>query len=205
MIKNLLFDLGGVIMNLDRERCVEAFKAMGMVDADGFFGLYEQKGPFMDLERGAITPAEFRLQLRELLSNDVERTDAELDEALFLFLAGIPSHRLESLREMRQRGYRVYMLSNTNPIMWHGFIADEFVRSGGHPMDWYFDGTVTSFEAGICKPAAEIFDYACRKLCIVPEETLFFDDSASNCSAAAALGFATACVTPGVEMATLLP
>jgi putative hydrolase of the HAD superfamily len=206
MIRNLLFDLGGVIMDLDRDRCVAEFKKFGMADADSFFGLYEQKGPFMELESGAIGPEEFRRRLRAILPDGgADLTDTEIDNALFLFLAGIPAHRLESLRDMRLRGYKIYLLSNTNPIMWNGFIADEFPRSGGHPIDWYFDGTVTSFEAGICKPAAEIFDYACRKLCIKPEETLFFDDSAANCAAAAALGFATACVAPGMEMAELLP
>lgn len=206
MIKNLLFDLGGVLMDLDRSRCVRAFDAMGMADADNFFGLYKQTGPFMSLEEGAIDPVTFRRQLRELLpGGGAGVSDQAIDDALFLFLIGIPAHRLEALREARLRGYKIYMLSNTNPIMWHGFIADEFPRSGGHPMDWYFDGTVTSFEAGVCKPDAKIFDYACRKLCIKPEETLFFDDSAANCAAAEALGFATAVVAPGTDVVTLLP
>ena len=206
MIRNLLFDLGGVLMDLDRSRCVRAFDAMGMADADSFFGLYKQTGPFMSLEEGSIDPVTFRRQLRELLpGGGAGVSDLAIDEALFKFLIGIPPHRLEALREARLRGYKIYMLSNTNPIMWHGFIADEFPRSGGHPMDWYFDGTVTSFEAGVCKPDAKIFGYACSKLCIKPEETLFFDESAANCAAAAALGFATAVVSPGTDVVTLLP
>lgn len=206
MIRNLLFDLGGVIMDIDRDRCVAEFKALGMEGADEFFGLYEQTGPFLDLERGAIGAGEFRTRMRELLpGGGAGLTDDALDAALFRFLVGIPKHRLDSLREMRLKGYKIYMLSNTNPIMWRGFISEEFVRSGGHTMDWYFDGTVTSFEAKVCKPDAQIFDYACRKLCIRPEETLFFDDSAANCKAAEALGFATACVAPGTEMADQLP
>lgn len=206
MIKNLLFDLGGVLMDLDRDRCVRAFDAMGMADADNFFGLYKQTGPFMKLEEGSVTPEDFRTQLRDLLPDRGRGvSDRDIDEALFLFLIGIPAHRLEALREARLRGYKIYMLSNTNPIMWHGFIADEFPRSGGHPIDWYFDGTVTSFEAGVCKPDTRIFDYACLKLCIKPEETLFFDDSAANCKAAGALGFATAVVAPGTDVADLLP
>jgi len=193
-------------MDIDRDRCVAEFKALGMEGADEFFGLYEQTGPFLDLERGVIGADEFRSRMRGLLpGGGADLTDGALDAALFRFLVGIPAHRLASLREMRLKGYKIYMLSNTNAIMWHGFIADEFVRSGGHPMDWYFDGTVTSFEAKVCKPDAKIFDYACRKLCIRPEETLFFDDSSANCQAAGALGFATACVAPGTEMADRLP
>lgn len=206
MIRNLLFDLGGVLMDLDRGRCVKAFEAMGMADADSFFGLYKQTGPFMELEEGSIDPERFRTELRRLLpGTGAGVSDTAIDEALFKFLIGIPTHRLEALRDARRRGYKIYMLSNTNPIMWRGFITDEFPRSGGHPMDWYFDGTVTSFEAGVCKPDARIFDYACRKLCIRPEETLFFDDSAANCAAAEALGFASAVVSPGVDVVTLLP
>ena len=83
----------------------------------------------------------------------------------------------------------MYLLSNTNKIMWDSRIAEEFRKIPGREMDSYFDGTVTSFEARALKPSAEIFGYAVRKLGIVPEETLFLDDSQENIRAAVALGF----------------
>ncbi len=113
---------------------------------------------------------------------------SQIDDAFNQFLVGIPAYRLEALAGLRRR-YGVYLLSNTNKIMWDSRIAEEFRKIPGREMDSYFDGTVTSFEARALKPSAEIFGYAVRKLGIVPEETLFLDDSQENIRAAVALGF----------------
>ncbi|MDE6032654.1 MAG: HAD family phosphatase, partial [Muribaculaceae bacterium] len=112
----LLFDLGGVIMNIKRECAVKAFEELGMADADGFFDPYEQHGSFGLLEAGQISADEFRADVRGQFRPGV--TDDEIDSALCEFLRGIPAERLERLKELRQKGYKVYMLSNTNPIMW---------------------------------------------------------------------------------------
>lgn len=200
MIKNLLFDLGGVIMNLDRSRCVRAFEALGMKDADEFLGLYGQKGDFLALEAGDIDADEFHRRVRPLFSLPV--TDEEIDVAFNEFLVGIPEERLRALRELRKR-YPVYLLSNTNPIMMHSKIAEEFHKEGKE-IDDYFDGIVTSYEAKCCKPAKGIFDYAERLCGIEPEETLFFDDSASNVEAARRYGFQAVVVNPGDEFVDLL-
>lgn len=200
MIKNLLFDLGGVIMDLDRSRCVRAFEALGMKDADEFLGLYGQKGAFLALEAGEISADEFHDSVRGLFSHPV--SDEEIDNAFNEFLVGIPVERLRALRELRKR-YPVYLLSNTNPIMIGSKIAEEF-RHEGLEMADYFDGIVTSYEAKCCKPAKGIFDYA-EKVCgIEPEETLFFDDSASNVEAARRYGFQAVVVNPGDEFVDLL-
>lgn len=200
MIKNLLFDLGGVIMDIDRNRAVRALEAIGLTEADSLLGEYGQKGAFLALERGEIGPAEFRRQLRPHFSRPV--TDEEIDTAFTQFLIGIPQSRLKALRELRRR-YKVYMLSNTNPIMFEGFIADEF-RKEGLDMSAYFDGIVTSYEAKCYKPEKAIFDYACAHCGILPEETLFFDDSQSNVNAARALGFNAAHVAPGKEFTDII-
>ncbi|MDE7474546.1 MAG: HAD-IA family hydrolase, partial [Duncaniella sp.] len=113
-----------------------------------------------------------------------------------------PVHRLESLRELA-RDYRICLLSNTNPIMMNGKIAEEF-RKEGREMADYFDGIFTSYEARCCKPGKEIFDYAEREGGLVPSETLFFDDSQSNVDAARSFGFKAVLVRPGDEFTTLL-
>ena len=201
MIKNLLFDLGGVIMNLDRDRCVRAFEALGMRDADEFLGVYGQKGAFLALERGDIDADEFRREIRPLFDRDV--TDEEIDSAFNQFLTGIPQERLRALRQLRKR-YGVYLLSNTNPIMMNGFIAEQFRQEEGMEMKDYFDGVVASYVAKCYKPDREIFDYACEKCGIKPEETLFFDDSQANVDAARALGFYAELVAPGTEFTEIL-
>jgi Predicted hydrolase (HAD superfamily) len=82
-------------------------------------------------------------------------TDAEIDAAFCKFLLGIPVHRLESLRALRER-YHIYLLSNTNPIMYDSDIAMYF-RAEGREMSDYFDGQVVSYEALCAKPDPEIF------------------------------------------------
>lgn len=200
MIKNLLFDLGGVIMDIDKSNCVASYRRLGLRDAESFFGEFSQKGPFMALEEGAITPDGFHATLRPSLPEGV--TDAEIDAAFCDFLTGIPERRLRALEKWRGR-LGVYLLSNTNEIMWDSRIAEEFRKLGRERED-YFDGMVTSFEARSLKPDAEIFRYATRKLEIVPEETLFLDDSTRNLEAAAELGFRTAHVAPGTEFDDIL-
>ena len=201
MIKNLLFDLGGVIMDLDRDRCVRAFEALGMRDAEDFLGVYGQKGAFLALERGDIDADEFRREIRPLFDREV--TDEEIDSAFNQFLTGIPQERLRALRQLRKR-FGVYLLSNTNPIMMNGFIAEEFRQEEGMEMKDYFDGVVASYVAKCYKPDREIFDYACEKCGIKPEETLFFDDSQANVDAARALGFYAELVAPGTEFTEIL-
>ena len=202
MIKNLLFDLGGVIIDIKRQDCVDAFEAIGLKNADSYFGLYSQEGIFKAIEDGSLDVNGFHRAMHEKLPADV--TDSQIDDAFQRFITGIPVRRLEALRHLRDKGFRLYLLSNTNPVMWNDIIAKEFRKEGRERED-YFDGIVTSFTAKALKPSPEIFEYTCRTLGIRPEETLFFDDSAANTRAAAALGFATATVEPGTEFTDYLP
>ena len=117
---------------------------------------------------------------------------------------GIPLHRLQALRDLRRRGFGIYLLSNTNPIMWRGVIASEFGKEGQRRED-YFDGMVTSFDAKAAKPDARIFEYTAAELDIDPAETLFFDDSMTNVEAARACGFQAVHVAPGTEFTDYLP
>lgn len=188
-------------MDLDRDRCVRAFERLGMKDADDFLGVYGQKGAFLALESGEIDADEFHAQVRPMIDRE-NVSDEEIDAAFNEFLIGIPVHRLESLRELR-RDYKVYLLSNTNPIMVNGKIAEEFRREGREMAD-YFDGIFTSYEAKCCKPGKAIFDYTEKVGGLNPSETLFFDDSQSNVDAARSYGFNSVLVRPGDEFTTLL-
>ncbi|MDE6456977.1 MAG: HAD family phosphatase [Muribaculum sp.] len=183
MVKNLLFDLGGVIMDIRRENCEQAFRQLGMDSIGDYLGDYGQKGPFAALEEGNITEQEFRDSVRALIPRDV--TDEEIDKAFNRFLTGIPLRRLEELRRLR-KDYKLYLLSNTNSIMWRQDIARYF-RQEGKSLEDYFDGIVTSFEAKCCKPDPAIFRLVVEKCGISPEETIFFDDSKANVEAASQL------------------
>jgi len=184
-MKNLMFDLGGVIMKIERSRAVKALEAIGLTDANEMLGEYGQQGIFLELELGNVTPGQWRAELRRHIKGEV--TDRQIDEAFERFLVGIPVERLRELEELH-RDHKLFLLSNTNKVMWDGMILEEF-RKDGHDIGYYFDGVIPSFEVHCYKPDAEIFIKACDKFGIKPEETIFFDDSQANVEAAIALGF----------------
>ncbi len=200
MVKNLLFDLGGVIMDIKRDNCVRAFESLGMTNANDLLGEYAQKGAFLALEEGVISPEQFRSEIRNSIPGEV--TDKEIDEAFCKFLLGIPTHRLNALDDLRKR-YKIYLLSNTNPIMVNSDIKRYF-HVCGKDMEDYFDGMVLSYEAKSIKPDRRIFEYAVTHLGIKPEETLFLDDSQKNLDVAALLGFNVALVAPGAEFVDII-
>lgn len=199
-IKNLLFDQGGVLIDLDRDRCLRSLSALGMKQPERLIGLYEQSGPFNALESGGITIEEFHKQMRPFFPGGV--ADTQIDEALCSFIVGIPLKRLVALRELRKR-FRTFILSNTNPIMMGSVIKANFEQEGLAMAD-YFDGIALSYEAGYNKPHPGIFEYAITHLGIEPGETLFLDDGESNLTAAAQFGFLTALVPAGQEFTDVL-
>ena len=199
-IKNLLFDQGGVIVDIERDRCLDELRRLGMEAPERLVGLYKQDGPFFALENGDINMQQFHEALRPYMPAGV--TDEQMDYAFSSFIVGIPLHRLQSLRELRKR-YKTYILSNTNPLMFEGVIARAFAQEG-LDVNAYFDGITVSYLAHSNKPDREIFDYAIETMGIKPEETLFFDDGQVNLDAAAALGFKTALVEPGCEFIDII-
>ncbi len=189
-------------MEIRRQNCIDAFRRLGMAHPEEFLGEYVQAGPFMGIENGSMTPEQFRDTLRPSLRPGV--TDEEIDSAFMQFLIGIPRRRLEALRSLRKRGYRLGILSNTNPIMWDAKISEEFRQEGLPGPEAYFDGIIRSYEAKVMKPDPQIFKIASEELGFIPEETIFIDDSQANLSAAAKLGFKTLLVAPGEDFDTLL-
>lgn len=200
MIQNLMFDLGGVIMDIKKDNCVEAFKLLGLHEPSKFFGEYGQKGPFGLLEQGLIDAKEFHRIMHEYIPGIV--TDRQIDDAFMKFLIGIPMHRLRQLQELRQQ-YGIYLLSNTNIIMWDAFIVPEFTKDN-LCIEEYFDGIATSFEAKLLKPDPKIFEYVTQKFKFKPDETLFLDDSIVNIESAEKCGFKGAHVPEGKEFYTVL-
>lgn len=188
-------------MDIKRDNAIDALHRLGMRDVESFLGDdYSQKGAFLQLERGEISPADFRTELRRHIDRQV--SDEELDAALCKFLIGIPVKRLRELEALSSR-YRIFMLSNTNPIMWDRFILPEFMKDG-HDVGHYFDGIVTSFNVKAYKPEPEIFEAAVRDFGIVPSETVFFDDSPKNVEASCRLGFKGILVNPGTEFIDMM-
>ena len=186
-IKNLIIDFGGVIINLTRNRCIEAFEKIGIDVHEQLVNNYQHKELFMQLELGTVTPAVFRDGMR--LLSDQRLTDEQIDDAWIQMLADVPESKLDLLLELRKR-YNTMLLSNTNVIHWKWSEKNVFSYKGHHAED-FFHQLFLSYELNMLKPNIEIFDYVIKYAGILPEETLFIDDALVNCKAAETLGFKT--------------
>lgn len=186
-IKNLIIDFGGVLIDLDRQRCVENFKKLGLPNVEVMLDLYHQQDFFHKYEKGLISSADFRDVLREKIGKPI--SDAQIDDAWNSFLIGVPSYKLELLLELR-KDYVVYLLSNTNDIHWKWSCQNAFPYKAFRVED-YFEHIYLSFEMNMAKPDSDIFQKVLDDTGIIPQETLFIDDSEANCRTAEALGIST--------------
>ena len=189
-IRNLIFDFGGVLVDLDKQQTIKSFSELG-IDVQEHIRDYVQGGPFALLESGAATPQEFLDTLRQMSSYNEKPTDEQIAEAWNRMLVRIPERRLRALKQLREH-YRIFLLSNTNLIHWEYSARHLFTVQGGCTED-YFDHIYLSCDLKLLKPGKEIFQEVLRREHIVASETLFIDDSAANCAAASALGIQTYC------------
>lgn len=199
-IKAVVFDLGGVMIDLVPERCVERFRSLGFHDIDKYLGRYIQSGLFLELECGRITAAQFYDRLKPLCPGAA--SCEELQEAFNSFLDGVPRGRLAALRGLREHK-RVLALSNTNPVMFHSAI-DRYFRQEGLSFRDYFPEAMLSFEQGCCKPDPEIFRVLQSRFDLDGATTLFIDDSEHNCEAARHCGLQALHLAPGMEVVDVI-
>lgn len=192
-IKNIIFDLGGVIIDLQRLMAVKALESLGLKDASDLLGEYEQKGPFLMLETGEISSAELYDLLLPHCKPDT--SCSAIRDAFEEFLRSLPIERLKMLEKLRAKGYKLYVLSNTNPIMYNHWIDNAF-RKDGKSVNDYFDGVVTSFQERMCKPNPDLFRKVVERYNLNPKETLMLDDSEANVKAARSVGLNGVRITP---------
>ena len=188
-IRNIAFDLGGVVLALSYEKAVKQFEEIGLKDARQRLDVFEQKGLFGDLESGRITAEDFRRELSLLVGKELTMDDCYT--AWHGYVDHVPERNLETITSLRERGYKVCLLSNTNPFMmqWAGKDFD----GKGHPISYFFDAMYLSYECKVMKPRREIFEMMLKGQQSLPEETIFVDDGPRNVEAAAALGIRTLC------------
>lgn len=186
-IKHIIFDLGGVLINLNRLRCMRNFRNLGFSRVGNLIGPFQQEGIFMQLEKGIITAEEFRNRVR--LETDQPLTDEQIDTAWNSFLGNAPGYKLDLLLKLRSK-YNIYLLSNTNEIHWNWCLEHVFSYKG-HTINDFFDRVFLSFEMQKTKPGLRIFQTVLNETGILPEETFFIDDSRANCETAEAFGIST--------------
>lgn len=186
-IKNIVFDFGGVIINISRESAVKKFVEIGVANADDLLDAYHQKGIFLEVEDGRITAEEFRKELSAVAGKEL--TYEQVQEGWLGFMTDVPLYRLDYLLELRKK-YKLYILSNTNPFVMNWARSADFT-SARKPLDDYFDKIYASYEMKQVKPARAIFESMIQDAGLDPEETLFVDDGSANIKMAQELGMKT--------------
>ena len=187
-IKNIVFDLGGVIITLERAEAVRRFEEAGLETAEKLLDPYHQKGIFLDLEEGKLSREEFYEAVRKEAGTYI--SDEAIDYGWLGFLKDIPEYKLKMLEGLKDKGYSLYLLSNTNPIIMSWALSSAFSRKG-KGIDQYFDKLYLSYQIGYTKPDPRIFDFMLKDSGMVPSETLFIDDGKANVEAGNAFGMKT--------------
>ena len=183
-IKNIVFDLGGVLVDLDFKSAINGLQQAGFSNVKEQLQAFDREGIFQKFELGEMTAEEFRSAIRE--NSTVTLTDEEVDALWNLMLLEIPREKLELILDLRGK-YMVYLLSNTNSIHWDYVCKNAFNYRGFRVND-YFEKTFLSFEMHLAKPDKAIFEKMLEDANLLAEETLFIDDSEANCKAAAEVG-----------------
>jgi len=200
MVKAIVFDLGGVLIDLSFENCVRAF-----VDILGFERIYElldlshQKGIYGDMEAGLVTADEFRAEV--LRSSRPGAVPADVDRCMAALLTGMDPKKVQLLERLAEK-YAIYGLTNNNEIS----VArmHEIYEENG--LDWQrvFRKEFISCRMKLMKPSREIFDAAAAEIGFPPEEILFVDDSQKNVDGARAAGWQAVLYVQGTDLGACL-
>jgi len=186
--KNIIFDFGGVIINIDYNLTAKAFQQLGLDNFDELFSKAKQSDLFDLYEKGLITSAEFRARLKHILNVQVD--DAQIDKAWNAMLLDLPQERLDLLQKLKGT-HRTFLLSNTNEIhidtIWDSLRKDMGIADFTN----YFEKVYLSYAVHMRKPDAGIFELVLKENNLVPEETLFIDDSPQHIETAQKLGIHT--------------
>lgn len=186
-IKNIVFDLGGVLIELNKERCIDSFKAIGFEQAAKLIDFYHPAAIFNQLEIGSIGTD----QVCEYIRNEAGRNDIsnhDIIEAFRSFLVAIPIEKLRLVKSLRDSGFKIYALSNINEIVMP-LVTEVLFTQDGLTMDDYFDKAYLSYIMKALKPSEEIFQMMIDDSGMVPSQTLFIDDSEKNVNTAHQMGF----------------
>ncbi|MEQ8361600.1 MAG: HAD family phosphatase [Cyclobacteriaceae bacterium] len=192
VFKNIIFDLGGVIINLDERKTVEQFAKLSKQP----LALVQQHilsfDSYQQFEKGLISAAEFRDALRGEF--EMKATDNEIDACMNAMLLDIPKERISLLESLRNAS-RLFLLSNTNHIHYTCFNKILKNTTGEDKLDVFFEKAYYSHQVHMRKPDAEIFEMVLSSNNLIANETLFLDDNLSNLEGAKQLGINTFQVT----------
>ncbi|RYU91378.1 HAD family phosphatase [Mucilaginibacter terrigena] len=192
-IKNIIFDYGNVIFSIDFRRAQQAFKELGISNADEFFGHRQQDEIFDRFDRGEVTADEFRAYVKSKINNPAV-TDQQITDAWNSLLLGIAPGNHELLLKFKKK-YRTFLLSNINDIHYTYIMHYLKTDFGFDDNEHLFEKTYYSHLVGKRKPQIDFFKQVLSENNLKPEETLFIDDSPQHLEAAKTLGIQTFLMT----------
>ena len=175
-VNNIIFDFGGVILNIDYKRSLNAFLKLGIQWEDSALEGFNRSDAYIGLELGTICPENFFDELRKYFPESV--SNKQLKDAWNAILLDMPPERVELLKKA-SRHYRLFLLSNTNQIHFEKYTRDFKLRYG-YDFEDLFEKAYWSFRIHQSKPNPEIFKYVLEDSCLNAAETLFIDDTLEN-------------------------
>lgn len=198
-VRNIIFDLGGVLIDLDFTAPVRKFQNLGRNSAGFDYRHAIQDPVFRAFETGKATPGEFRNRIREILDNP-SASDPQIDDAWCSMMDNIPAEKIRLVKELSTR-YRLFLFSNTNAI--HiGFFLDRFEKAYGYGLESLFEQSFYSHVIGDRKPFPSSFEKVLSLGNMRREETLFIDDFEENVKAAAESGLKAIHYVPGTILSS---
>lgn len=200
MIKNIIFDFGGVLTLLTPDEALRRFKALGLENPEEYINPYCQHGAFFELENGDISAEQFCIELGSLCNREISHKEAK--HAWMGFIASVHEDFLEYLQQLRPH-YKLGVLSNTNPFIQSWAVTSEFTQKGKSLGD-YFDNLFFSYRMNASKPGEKIYKKMLLEGNMKAEETLFIDDSEKNIETARKLGICTLKVENGEDWRPML-
>ena len=199
-IKALIFDMGGVLVDLDIEGCKNAYKQLlGYHRIDELIDPCHQKGIYGDLEEGTLSAEDFRAAV---LAESNPGSRAELvDEAMWHILSGISPYKAELLNRLAE-SYDLYMLSNNNPVCMPR--SRRLFEEAGAPLDKVFRKCFLSYEMKALKPSEAFYKTVVSEIGLPAEQMIFIDDSQKNVDGAIAAGLPAVYYEPGTDLSALM-
>ncbi len=183
-IKTIIFDLGGVLLDIDFKLTFKAFEELGVPDFEKRYSQYHAEPFFSDFEKGKVAIPDFFEKIRQICGCPL--TDDQIRNAWNALLIGFPPERITWFNEIRKK-YRVFLFSNTNAIHYEWF-AQKFQETTGNVFNDCFVKAYYSQEMGLRKPDLDSYRYIIKEQNLNTAETVFIDDTLPNIEAAKEVG-----------------
>ena len=187
-IKNIIFDLGGVVLDIDENAVYKELEKLG-VNVSELAHSKEFIETISKFDTGVYTAPTFRKKMKEVIGQE-KMTDERFDSIWNAMLLDIPRERIEALEQIRKH-YRIFLMSNSNEIHYDLYVRDLQLRFGYDEFDKLFNKSYFSFDIHLEKPDPRFFELILDHEKLVPEETLFIDDTEANIKVAKSLGIHT--------------